>query len=328
MISERSRPAVVGLAGLVSVLLAIAAPLVAETLTLAPTEVTAWKAVYGRVQAKDTVPARARIGGVLVDLAVREGESVTEGQHIATVQDEKLAFEIAALDAQMRAIQAQLDTAQTELQRGQSLVARGVVTSQRLDELRTDVDVSTNDLASTKAQREVVVQRSSEGEVLAPGDGRVLNVPVTRGAVVLAGETVATIGGGGFFLRIALPERHAEALREGAEIHINANGAESTGTIVKLYPEIEEGRAIADVAVDNLATDFVGLRVLVQVPVGTREALIVPRRALATRSGLDFITILQNGKPVERTVIVADVPDPDQIEVLTGLVPGDEVVLP
>ena len=49
------------------------------------------------------------------------------------------------------------------------------------------------------------------------GDGRVLEVPLTRGAVVLAGELVAIIGGGGFFLRLAIPERHAFSLREGAE---------------------------------------------------------------------------------------------------------------
>ena len=49
---------------------------------------------------------------------------------------------------------------------------------------------------------------------MAPGDGRVLTVPVTRGAVVLAGEPIATIGGGGFFLRLAIPERHAERFRK------------------------------------------------------------------------------------------------------------------
>ena len=39
-----------------------ASPALAGTLTLAPTTVTEWKAVYGRVEARDTVPARARIG--------------------------------------------------------------------------------------------------------------------------------------------------------------------------------------------------------------------------------------------------------------------------
>src|SRR6188768_2020785 len=85
-------------------------PAVAGTLTLAPTPITEWKAVYGRVEARDTVPARARIGGIVADLAVSEGNSVTEGQHLATVRDDKIVFQIAALDAQMRALQSQLAT--------------------------------------------------------------------------------------------------------------------------------------------------------------------------------------------------------------------------
>ena len=56
-----------------------ASPALAGTLTLAPTTVTEWKAVYGRVEARDTVPARARIGGLIVDLAVTEGEAVKAG---------------------------------------------------------------------------------------------------------------------------------------------------------------------------------------------------------------------------------------------------------
>lgn len=329
MRSERSGSAVGGLLGLVMAwaALGVPLPLSAGTLTLTPTEITEWKAVYGQVEAKDSVAARARIGGIVVDLAVTEGDLVEAGQHLATVQDEKLAFQIAALDAQIRAIESQLATAKAELERGQSLISRGVVTRQQLDQLQTSVDVATNTLASTRAQREVVVQQSSEGEVLAPGAGRVLTVPVTRGAVVLAGETVATIGGGGFFLRIAIPERHAAALTEGSEIRINANGTLSSGKLVKIYPEVSEGRVIADVAVDNLASDFVGIRVLVEVPVGTRAALIVPKAAVTSRSGLDFVTVLDNGAPIERIVILDGGHD-DTVEVLTGLKAGDEVLLP
>ena len=300
----------------------------AGTLTLAPTPVTEWKAVYGRVEARDTVPARARIGGIVEDLAVTEGDTVTAGQHIATVRDEKIAFQIAALDAQIRALEAQLATAETELARGETLVQRGVATAQHLDQLRTTVDVTRNQLAAAQAQREVIVQQEAEGEVVAPGDGRVLTVPVTRGAVILAGESVATIGGGGFFLRLAIPERHAASLEEGAPIRITADGAESSGRLAKIYPQIQSGRVIADVAVDSLETAFVDARVLVEVPVGTRAALMVPRAAVATRSGIDFVTLQQGGTETARAVVLGDGGSGDLVEVLTGLEPGDVVVTP
>jgi RND family efflux transporter MFP subunit len=308
-----------------------ASPALAGTLTLAPTTVTEWKAVYGRVEARDTVPARARIGGLIVDLAVTEGELVKAGQKIATVQDDKIAFQVAALDAQLRALQAQLETAQSELTRGQTLVDKGVMTAQRLDQLRTEVDVARNQLAATEAQRSVVVQQGAEGDVFAPGDGRVLTVPVTRGAVIMAGEVVATIGGGGVFLRLAVPERYAASLKQGAAIRINAGGKESAGRLAKIYPQIDNGRVIADVEVDNLDTNFIDARVLVELPIAERSALLVPAAAVQTRSGIDFVRVAARGAQAERAVVTGERSkraDGDYVEILTGLAAGDVVVTP
>ncbi|MGB5556389.1 MAG: efflux RND transporter periplasmic adaptor subunit [Paracoccaceae bacterium] len=311
--------------------LALAGPVWAGSLTLAQTELTEWKAVYGRVEAQETVPARARIGGLVETLSVSEGDLVTTGQEIAVVRDEKIAFQIAALDAQLDALRAQLETAQTELERGQALVERGVATVQRLDQLRTTVDVVHGQIASTEAERAIAVQRGTEGQVFAPDDGRVLTVPATRGGVILAGEPVATIGGGGFFLRLAIPERHAATLQEGAAIRISAGGAESSGTIAKIYPQIENGRVIADVEVADLDTAFVNARVLVQLPVGERSALLVPQAAVSTRSGIDFISVQEGSEAVERTVVLGEPVSRDGsdfVEVLTGLRPGDVVITP
>ena len=116
-------------------------PAAAGTLTLAPTLVTEWKAVYGRVEARDTVPARARIGGIVADLAVSEGDSVTEGQHSPRCVTTRSPFR-SPPSTRMRALQSQLATAETEPTRGEALVERGVATAQRLDQLRTTVDVT------------------------------------------------------------------------------------------------------------------------------------------------------------------------------------------
>ncbi|MBZ9672297.1 efflux RND transporter periplasmic adaptor subunit [Mesorhizobium sp. ES1-3] len=306
-------------------------PALAGTLTLAPTTVTEWKAVYGRVEARDTVPARARIGGVVMELAITEGDMVKAGQKIATVQDDKIAFQVAALDAELRALRAQLDTAQSELERGQTLVDKGVITAQRLDQLRTEVDVARNQLAAAEAQRSVIVQQGAEGDVLAPGDGRVLAVPVTRGAVIMAGEVVATIGGGGVFLRLAVPERYAASLKQGAAIRISAGGKESAGRLAKIYPQMDNGRVVADVEVDNLDTNFIDARVLVELPVAERSALLVPASAIETRSGIDFVRVAAGGGDAERAVVAGERTKRaggDYVEILTGLAAGDVVITP
>lgn len=312
--------------------LAAAAPaFAAETFVLAPQTVPEWKAVYGRVEARDLVPARARIGGTVVELLVSEGDAVEAGQRIAVVRDDKIAFQIAAFDAQLRALQAQLEKAEAELARGASLVDRGVITAQRLEQLRTDVEVTQNQIAAAQAQRSVVVQQGEEGAVLAPASGRVLTVPVTRGAVIMAGEPAATIGGGGFFLRLAIPERHAGDLKEGAQIRIAAAGAQTQGRLAKIYPQIENGRVVADVEVEALDNAFVDARVPVEVPVGSREALLVPQAAVSVRSGLDFVRVVADGGEVERAVVPGETVLRDGaafVEILTGLSAGETVVVP
>lgn len=298
-------------------LLPLAAIAQADT-PLTPTPVTEWKAVYGRIEARDRVPARARIGGTLVQLDVTEGDQVAAGQALARIVDEKLTFQLGAIDAQLQSLTSQLENAQAELKRGEELLARGVTTVQRLDALRTQVDVLEGQIEATTANRRVVEQQAAEGTVLAPAAGRVLDVPVTKGAVLMPGEAVATVGGGGFFLRLAIPERHATALQVGADIQIEG----ATGQLVRIYPQIENGRVIADVEVAGLPDAFVDARVLVRIPVGERMALVIPEYSLITRQGLDFVPVLQDGETVLKTVIPG-VTQNGMVEILTGLNAGD-----
>lgn len=295
------------------------------------TEIVEWKAVFGRIEARDRVPARARLGGTIVSVEITEGATVDEGEQIATVTDEKLTLQIGAVDATLESLISQLETAQAELKRGESLLERGVTTAQRLDQLRTEVDVIEGRIGTAYAERNVLVQRQAEGAVLAPITGTVLNVPVTEGSVVMPGEVVAEIGGGGFFLRLAVPERHATFLEEGAEILIGGEGEALTGQLAKVYPLIENGRVIADVDVEGLATDFVDARVLVRLPVGKTPALLVPQDAVQTRMGLDFVTIATaGGAPVQRAVVVGathEVDDTPMVEILSGVAEGESLVM-
>lgn len=310
---------------------ALMAPALADGVPVTPQPIIEWKSVFGRIEPKETIPARARIGGTIVELTVSEGDMVAEGQQIARIKDDKIDFQIASLDAQIEALRAQLDVAETELRRGETLVERGVATVQRLDQLRSAVDVLRNQIDSTEAQRAVAVQQAEEGRVLAPASGRVLTVPVTRGGVIQPGEPVATIGVGGFYLRLSVPERHAPALGEGDTIRIALPEGEASGRIVKLYPLIEGGRVTADVEVEGLDTDFVNSRVLVQLPVGSRQALLVPENAIVTRSGIDFVTVAEGGARVERAVIPGERlvrNGQTLVEILTGLNPGEEVIVP
>ena len=314
----------------------LTAPARAKESLVAPVKVTEYKAVFGRVETRDVVPARARIGGALTELKVTEGSAVRHGDIIAKVVDDKLALQLRAADARIKALQSQLDNARSELQRAQALIARGTTTQQRLDQARTQTEVFVNQINAAQAERAVIVQQASEGDVLAPATGRVLKVPVTKGGVVMPGEQVALIAGGGFFLRLALPERHAALLKTGAEVKVGdragiSDTKSTKGKLVKVYPQIENGRVIADVEVSGLGDFFVGERILVRVPVSERVTLALPGNAIETRAGIDFVHVVEkDGVRAVAVIVGGPVETPDGVhrEILTGLKTGDRVVLP
>lgn len=66
---------------LAAAVMAAAFPAMAGPLEVTPQSLIEWKAVYGRIEARDTVPARARIGGTVAELLVSEGDEVEAGAH-------------------------------------------------------------------------------------------------------------------------------------------------------------------------------------------------------------------------------------------------------
>ncbi|MCA0402134.1 MAG: efflux RND transporter periplasmic adaptor subunit [Proteobacteria bacterium] len=304
----------------------------AAELEIQPRRIVEAKAVFGRFEARDVLPARPRIGGTLVRLAVSEGDLVTAGQSIATVADDKLALQLRAAEAKIRALNSELENVRAEFERARTLLERGAGTQQRVDTLRTQMEVVRSQISAGEAEKAVIIQQGAEGEVLAPVAGRILKVPVTHGSVVMPGEPVASVAGGGFFLRLALPERHAAQLRLGAEVPVTLEGGRQlTGHLAKIFPQIENGRVIADVELPQIETFFVGARVLAQVPVGERQVIAVPKGALKARAGLDFVTISVKGAQSDVIVVTGSeiaIDGSVWIEILSGLRAGDRVVTP
>src|ERR1035437_7609354 len=74
------------------------AALAQDTFVVAPKTVADEKAVFATVESANVVPARARIGGTVVELAVKEGDGVKQEQVVATIGDEKLALQMKSLD--------------------------------------------------------------------------------------------------------------------------------------------------------------------------------------------------------------------------------------
>ena len=290
------------------------------------------KPVFASVQSMDVTQGRARIGGTLVELLVDEGDVVEAGQKLALVRDAKQKLQIAAFASKLRSLQAQLQLAKTTLKRVSTLQKTGKASQAELDKAQTQVDVVTADIAALKLDQAVVREAQSQGDVLAPARGRVLSVKVTQGAVVMPGEAIADIAADSYILRLMLPERHARFIKKNDKVLVAERGmldinnsaakARRQGTVSQVYPELDNGRVVADVQVEGLGDFFVGERVRVWVSTDKRQAFVIPENYIHRRYGLSFV-YLNDGSEI---VIQPGTQLATGIEVLSGLQTGDTLV--
>lgn len=332
---------------LIAVFFALTGPAAAAEYKVETLAIDDMKAVFATVESTDVIPARARIGGTIAGLAVDEGSLVKAGERLALIGDAKLGIETQAHEARIASAVAERDKAKLDLDRAVKLLATGAVSQARLDNDRTQYEIAQRQVSALQSERAVVVQRSNEGAVLAPANGRVLKVNVTNGSVVMPGEPVAIIALENYLLRIQLPERHARFLRPGANVRVAERGAKNEsergaknesergqkggaeslrdGLVVQVYPQIEQGRVVADVKVDGLSGYFVGERTKVYISTGVRDGFLVPADFLFRRFGLSYAK-LKDG--LEVVVQPGQSLSDGTVEILSGLKSGDVLVTP
>lgn len=299
----------------------------AGRLTLHARTISDLKPVPGVLTTRDMAEARARISGTLVMLAVREGDTVRQGQLIGRVTDARLVLQTGAFDAQVAAAAAEAGRTEADLARTRALFERGIYTQARLDQVEAQARAAAANLNAARAQRSASAELAGQGAILAPAAGRVLSARLPVGSVVMAGQSLATITAGPMVVRIELPEGQARALRVGDVVLLAAEdlrGAATEGVIGQIYPSVAAGQVIADVTAPNLPQDLIGQRVRAQVKVGERQALIVPRQFILTRFGIDYARLVRaDGALSETPVQTTAGPDANTLEVLAGLRAGD-----
>lgn len=302
-----------------------AAELVVRTVVVADS-----KPVAAQVDTAHHAMARARITGTVEELRVSEGSEVKQGDVLAVIRDPKQPLAVTATDARLKSLDHDRAQAASDVKRFAPLVKMGAISQMKMDELNTRLSMLTSNVAALRADRDSALAQQKEGMVLAPMSGRVLKLPVTRGNVVMMGETIAELTAGEFILKIHVPERHARLLKKGLVVPIiseNEDGskqATASGKIQKIYPELHEGRMEADVAVPDLKHLYVGARMTAYVPTASRAAIYVPESAITHRYGLNYVQL----KSGEEVVVETGLADAQGIEVLSGLHEGDILVVP
>jgi multidrug efflux system membrane fusion protein len=294
-----------------------------ERITVQAVPIADLKPVAAVVATRDLADARARVGGTLASLTVKAGDWVKKGQIIGIVRDERTGLQTQAFAAQVSAAEAESARARADLGRIQDLYDHGVYAKARLDQAQASAKAADGALKAAQAQRAASAETGAQGAILAPSDGRVLRADIPAGSVVAPGQSIATLTAGPLVIRIEVPEAEARGLRAGQAVAVDeVQGGRAQ--VVQVYPGVQGGQARADLDAPGLKPDFIGQRLTARLPVGERQAMVIPARFVTSRYGIDYVRVKgPQGRFGDAPVQLAPGPSPGQVEVLSGLAPGD-----
>ena len=340
---------------------------VAVTGTVSPLRTVFLDAVEGGqvvrrfVQAGDTV----RAGQVLFtlrndDLAleVMSSESQMEEQ-AARLRENRLQMDQSALDLEQQV--AQLDYDVTRLERDEArvggLVARGAAPQKEIDAIRDELAYTRRrrDLTS-EGQRQQAAQRSVQGRdmaasvsrlrdnlalvrrssssltVRAPVGGQISAVEVEPGELKQKGARLGQIDVlDEVKVRAAIDEHYLPRVAPGQRATATVGGAEYTLEVRTVYPEVTAGRFEAELVFvgPSPADARRGQSVRLRLELGDPErARMLPRGGFFGDTGGQWAFVLSpDGRSAARRPVELGRQTPQAFEVLSGLEPGDRVVV-
>ncbi len=147
----------------------------------------------GTVQALNAVEVHPQVGGVLIDVPVREGQDVKQGDPLAVIDPRPYKAALDKAQAQLQQDQAQLENAQADLKRYSSLVRSDFASRQQVDTQQSTVARLQGVMAADNAAIEDAQLNLSFCVLHSPLDGRVGLRRVDPGNLIQANSTGAGI---------------------------------------------------------------------------------------------------------------------------------------
>ena len=333
-----------------------AAPLTADSPAAPPIDVAVVPVTVGTIQSSleisGTLAPRTRVGikpklpGRLEGVRVDIGDRVAEGQVVATIDrgevDAQVDAAIAAVGvakAGLESAEATLANAITESDRAKSLFEAGALPRQRLDAAQTAhrAAAAQRDLAKASlAQAEAAVRRAREVQrdttLHAPVSGVVVERNYDAGAIPGDQPVVVIADLRQLKLEAGVSELEAGRLKVGlpATVAVQAKpGQTFHGELAAIAPEVDQrNRHFAiEVRVANRDHSLLaGMYATATVVLANADnVLTVPREAIATRDG-KRVALKVSGDTVAAVPVVEGLTDGRQVQIVSGLNAGDQVV--
>ncbi|MDM7861239.1 efflux RND transporter periplasmic adaptor subunit [Alteromonas sp. ASW11-36] len=211
--------------------------------------------VVGRVESAQRANTGFELGGVVANVWVDDGDTISAGQVIAELDTELLESELMQAQAAVERAQAQTKLAQSSLLRVQDLVAKRVESQQRLDEAQQSLDAANATVKETLARVNTIKVNLNKAKLRAPFDGQVLTRHIDKGTVVAQGQAVyELIATGDNDVRMPMPANLIEHVNLGEEYVLRSDNRDFQATLKSIGKQRRLATRTID-AVFELGTD-------------------------------------------------------------------------
>jgi len=308
------------------------APLVRTAFVQAATAST--RSFTGVVAARVQSDLGFRVPGKVLERLVDAGQTVKRGQLLMRIDPVDLKL---AASAQLEAVAAARARAQQAMQdeaRYRDLQGTGAISASAYDQVKAAAEAAKAQLSAAEAQADVARNASRYSELVADGDGVVMETLAEPGQVVGAGQTVVRLAHGGRREAVVqLPETLRPPIGSPAQATLFGKEVEAPATLRQLSDAADrltrtfEARYVLD---DKLADAPLGGTVTIQIPTGPaspQDRLRVPISAIFDTGNGPGVWLI-GGEPAKvswRPVAIRQLGD-DHAQVTGQLKPGDQVV--
>jgi RND family efflux transporter MFP subunit len=209
-------------------------------------------------------------------------------------------------------------------------VARASVVENRMK--ADQAQMAQAQLGQARAAAEAARVQHDYSLITAPFSGLIVSRLADPGDLATPGQPLLTIEDDSLYrLEAQVPEASIGHVEVGGPVRVTLDALNRTldGTVSRIIPSADPGSHTFTVKADLPTTAGLrsGLFGRLALVTGTRRALLAPAAGVLQRGQLSQVYLVENGRAAMRLVTVGDRRG-DQIEILSGLRPGDRIIVP
>ncbi|RMF25637.1 MAG: efflux RND transporter periplasmic adaptor subunit [Deltaproteobacteria bacterium] len=287
----------------------------------------------GTAEASQHADIKARVDGVISEVLFREGAQVRAGDILVRLDDRKATARLDLARAALDSARARLAIADQRLERHRELLAGHLVSQEAFDSVEAEQRAAAAAVREQEAAVALAARELEDFSLRAPFAGVVGARLVDVGNYVERGTIVTVLlQTDPMHVRLGIPDRYAGRVRTGMQVRIAPGDRTETvdGTIDFVDPRVDPGTRTLSVRVavpnpDGTLRDgqFVKATVVIEVH---RGQTVAPEQAVVSSEGKTWIYRVAAGRAERREVRTGE-RLPPMVEILSGVAPGDLVVV-